>query len=284
MAGDWIKMRHGLASEPEVIGIAARVGIDEDAVVGKLHKFWSWGDTHTVDGHARSVTVAWLDRYVGVTGFADAMIAEGWLERTDDGLRIPAFEAHISESAKARALTANRSAKKRRAQRDERNADGVTKSAPREEKRREESKEHTPLPPTSEFDDHAERDEPDWLIVEAEFIARWNALDGVATHHGSSFELVPELAREFRRKWRDPGWVERADAAMKKFPLQNGVTIGLKKFLTSTTIDDILGGVHDFTRGKSRRGTDPTRVQSASTDADFDSLAQRFAGEPAGSA
>lgn len=137
-----------------------------------------------------------------------------------------------------------------------------------------------PLPP---FVDHAERDEPDWMIVEAEFIGRWNSLDGVATHHGNGLEGT-KLCRPFREAWRDPGWRERAKQAMAKFPLQSGSTISLRKFLEPTTIDEILGGVHDFTRGKARRGSDPTRVQSAETDADFDALTERGAGQPAGRA
>lgn len=126
------------------------------------------------------------------------------------------------------------------------------------EARGEEGRE-TPLPPLQisdlahVFDDHIERDEPDWLMVEAEFIGRWNSLDGVATHHGNSFELIPQLAIHFRRAWRDPGWRKRAEAAMKKFPLQHGSKMSLRKFLEPTTIDEIIGGVHDFEPGKGTR-------------------------------
>lgn len=34
MAGDWIKMRVDLRDDPDVIGIAAATGLDEDTVVG----------------------------------------------------------------------------------------------------------------------------------------------------------------------------------------------------------------------------------------------------------
>lgn len=140
----------------------------------------------------------------------------------------------------------------------------------------------TPLPPSGEFDDHVERDEPDWMIVEAEFIGRWNALDGVATFHRNSFEGIADLCVPFRRDWRDPGWRERAYAAMAKFPLKHGHPMGLKNFLSSTTIDDILGGVHDFEPGKrsskSRGSSDATRVRSKTTDEDFAKFANRSAG------
>jgi hypothetical protein len=163
MAGDWIKLRHDLPEDPAVISIAAALGIEEDCVVGKLHRFWSWADRQTVDGNATSVTVAWLDRYVGVAGFAQALVEVGWLTTTSEGLRVPKFEKHISESAKRRALGARRAAKCR-------NGPGVTKSAPREEKRREEKKEEPPKSPFDEIDFPDGTDTPkvrqavaDWL-------------------------------------------------------------------------------------------------------------------------
>ena len=50
MSGEWIKMRLDLASDPAVIRIRRSLGLDVDAVVGKLHRLWSWADAHTVDG------------------------------------------------------------------------------------------------------------------------------------------------------------------------------------------------------------------------------------------
>ena len=42
MAGDWIKMRRELAMDPDVVEIAAKSGLDEFGVVGRLHAVWSW--------------------------------------------------------------------------------------------------------------------------------------------------------------------------------------------------------------------------------------------------
>lgn len=152
MAGDWIKMRHDLADDPAVIGMAARLGLDEFAVVGRLHHLWVWADKQSRDGHAASVTFQWIDRKVQRDGFAQAMSDAGWLEETDTGILFPRFERHNGDSAKKRALGANRQQKSRsghaqgdapvvrlvtaeasdqsRTQRDE--------SVTREEKRREE--------------------------------------------------------------------------------------------------------------------------------------------------
>ena len=144
MAGDWIKMRNDLADDPAVIGIAARTGLDEFAVVGRLQHLWSWADRQSRDGHAVGVTGLWIDRHVRCDGFADAMVLVGWLTIKKTGIDFPNFDRHNGKSAKQRAVTTGRKAKQRanvtpnhedvsRNERDE----GVT----REEKRREE-KEH----------------------------------------------------------------------------------------------------------------------------------------------
>jgi len=87
---------------------------------------------------------------------------------------------------------------------------------------------------------------PDWLVIESEFIREWN------THAGRgacelSFNAMPyNLAEPFRTAWQTPGWLERARKAMAKFPLRNGTVVSLRQFLVPTTIDEILGGKHDF--------------------------------------
>ena len=145
MAGDWIKVRLDLADDPAVIGIAGALGVDEDTVVGKLCRLWSWANSHTVDGNAPGVTGKWIDRYLRVDGFAAAMAAAGWLQITASGIQIPKWELHNSQSAKSRALAAKRVAgfkKRQRSGNAEGNAPSVTQSLPsalpREEKRREE--------------------------------------------------------------------------------------------------------------------------------------------------
>jgi hypothetical protein len=152
MAGDWIKMRIDLRDEPEVIQIAAETNLDEDAVVGKLHCIWGWANKTSRLGNAPGVTVAWLDRYVSVTGFAQAMANAGWLHIKGDGFSFPKYDRHNSQSAKRRALTANRMKRKR-------DADAVTGASP--EKRREEKR---PPPPTPSVPGDPEAN--GWLEVE----------------------------------------------------------------------------------------------------------------------
>ena len=137
MAGDWIKMRTDLARDPAVVGIAADTGLDEFAVVGRLHAIWSWADEQTENGNAVSVTETWIDRYISCAGFARSMQKHHWLDISEGGIAIPNFSRHNGKSAKTRALTRKRVG-------EHRNAVSVTVALPekrREEKRREEKKE-----------------------------------------------------------------------------------------------------------------------------------------------
>lgn len=141
MAGDWIKITKDLPDKPEVWQIAGMVGIDADAVVGKLVRVWSWFDSHTENGNACGVTYPLLDRIAGVAGFAEAMALAGWLDQNGHTMSLPHFDRHCGKTAKNRALTNERVGKMREKQRgmqQESNADTVTESVSREEKRREE--------------------------------------------------------------------------------------------------------------------------------------------------
>lgn len=142
MAGDWMKIELELPDKPEVHSIAAMLHIDPDCVVGKLIRVWQWFDKHTTDGNAYGVTYTLPDRISGVTGFGEAMSFVGWLEQKDKFLHMPKFDRHTSESAKKRAQTQKRVAKSRANEKGgaaaECNAESVTKTLPREEKRREE--------------------------------------------------------------------------------------------------------------------------------------------------
>lgn len=159
MAGDWIKIETVTPDKPEVFQIAERLGIDPDAVTGKLIRIWIWADQQTEDGNAHGVTRLLLDRLSGVTGFADALEAVGWLEETEEGLSFVNFDRHNGQTAKKRALTNRRVAQHRKEKRNS-NADSnaksnaesvtqsVTKSVTREEKRREESNNPPVVPPS----------------------------------------------------------------------------------------------------------------------------------------
>ncbi|HUT23389.1 MAG TPA: DnaD domain protein [Sumerlaeia bacterium] len=157
MAGDWIKMTKGLEAAPEVIRMAAALSIPRDEVLGKLFRFWSWADTHLLNGDAVSVTEKFVDELASVAGFARAMADAGWLEPLSgdwtSGFHIPKFERHMGQSAKRRAVTATRNQKYRERVTKKRDADrddaSVTEASRESslEKRREEKKKTPPPNP-----------------------------------------------------------------------------------------------------------------------------------------
>lgn len=158
MAGDWMKVELATPDKPEVVFIAAKLGIDQDSAVGKLFRIWSWADMNSVDGNAMPVTTAFLDRLSNCPGFAAAMRDAHWLEGRDGALTFPRFDRHNGQSAKRRALTKDRVERHRKGE----NAASVTGALPE----RENSTTHT-KPPAGES--QASGGEPPSLAdVEAE--------------------------------------------------------------------------------------------------------------------
>ena len=84
-------------------GIAKMTRLSTEAVVGSLHRLWSWADARTQDGVVKYHDGSDLDKKVGKKGFAKAMEKVGWLELFDDYVRFPSFDVHMSKSAKKRA-------------------------------------------------------------------------------------------------------------------------------------------------------------------------------------
>lgn len=121
MAGDWIKVEKSTARKPEVLRLSDLLGIHPDQAFGLCVRFWSWCDDHMTDGHAQSVTNVTLDTAFGHAGFSSALIEVGWLRVRSSAaegspgcsLEVPHFDRHLSESAKNRALSANRKQKQR---------------------------------------------------------------------------------------------------------------------------------------------------------------------------
>lgn len=139
MAGDWIKMRCNLDTDPAVFQIAAQLGLDELSVVGRLWKVWAWADQHVSDCHATGVTDVTLDRISTTPGFAAAMRRVGWITGESDSPTLPRFDRHNGQSAKTRALATERQSRKR-------HADVTPESRPMRDQRREE-KSNTPIVP-----------------------------------------------------------------------------------------------------------------------------------------
>ena len=108
MAGDWIKMRDNLWDDPRVAKIVDMTDSSEAAVIGSLYWLWATADQHTEDGIMKGLTTRAIDRKTGVKGFADALVAVGWIADHPEGIRIIDFEKHNGTSAKKRCQTAKR--------------------------------------------------------------------------------------------------------------------------------------------------------------------------------
>ncbi len=159
MALEWIKFELHTSNKPEVWEMAGKLGVDPDAVVGKLLRVWGWFSNQTTDGNAPSVTKALLDRDCGVVGFCAAMIEAGWMIDENGRIRLPNFDRHNSQTAKTRALTAKRVA----SHKGKSNAGSVTtrvsSALPREDKIREEL-----TPTTHVCEDIQKSDFEPWLV------------------------------------------------------------------------------------------------------------------------
>ena len=138
MAGEWLKMRHDLADDPAVIRLADIVRLEEDAVIGKLFRLWSWADRHTHDGHADGVGMSWVDRLARCEGFGAALVRVGWLVEQGEGLSFPRFDRHCSDTAKTRALDAKRKSVNRSVREMSGCEPDKNRTREEEEKRREE--------------------------------------------------------------------------------------------------------------------------------------------------
>jgi len=131
MAGDYLPMRLDLDEDPAVIQMAATLDMAELDVVGRLWKVWAWANRQTRDGNAVGVTFSWIDRYIGVTGFAHAMESAGWLEITEEGVSIPSYDRWNSKGAKTRLEGAKR-VEKHREKKRKCNAPAVTEALPQD--------------------------------------------------------------------------------------------------------------------------------------------------------
>jgi len=115
MAVQWIKARSNLRDQREVFVVARALVLPRDHVVGLCIRFWSWADGQTTDGAIDSICPADIDAVVEHEGFAAALQEAGWLLVDGRGVIIPNFHRHNGESAKKRAMAADRKRRQREA-------------------------------------------------------------------------------------------------------------------------------------------------------------------------
>lgn len=180
MAGDWIKMRSGLLTNPKVIRMARSLASNrffmdwwtrgtnkhcDDSVyemcdvtvvtrvtVGSLLSVWAAvNECASEDGFVKGITLFEVDEMAGAPGFGDAMVTVGWVEEEEDGLLFPNFHEH-NTVGKQRSTGAKSGAERTKEWRKRKAESGGPSSENgdvsvtsqrdhREEKRREEIKE-----------------------------------------------------------------------------------------------------------------------------------------------
>jgi hypothetical protein len=113
MRRPWIKIETATPDKPEICAIASRLRMDEDMVVGKLVRLWSWVALNRINGNDLGVTLEFIDKLVSRKGFSAALQKAGWLIEQGGKLSIPNFDRHNSDLAKTRALTSQRVARHR---------------------------------------------------------------------------------------------------------------------------------------------------------------------------
>lgn len=119
MAGDWIKVEKATPRKTEILHLSTLLGVHPDHAFGMCFRFWAWCDDNLANGHARNVTSVTLDYAIGHDGFSSALVKVGWLLDRNGSLEVPRFDRHLSQSAKNRALAAERKAQERsRSKRD----------------------------------------------------------------------------------------------------------------------------------------------------------------------
>jgi DNA replication protein DnaT len=129
MPAEWIKVEHHIHEKTEIATIAEITGLDTDQVVGKLVRVWSWASRNCYADGVTGVTALRVIREITACAtFDEAMSECGWIVLKGDKVSFTNFDRHNSQTAKERALAANRMAKKRSSQnvtpmlRSERNA------------------------------------------------------------------------------------------------------------------------------------------------------------------
>lgn len=108
MAGDWIKVEKELNDKPEVRRMARALHLSRFDIVGRLVSVWSWADTHSFTGSGMDISEEDIDDIADLNGFADALRQVGWLKGRAASLEFPNFGRHNGQSAKRRAMEAER--------------------------------------------------------------------------------------------------------------------------------------------------------------------------------
>jgi len=259
MAGDWIKMRTNLDTDPAVVRISSGLKTDRFSVVGRLHKIWAWANEHLSDGQDVPIDAEFLDCLVETPGFSAELRSVGWLSGRDGSLSFPHFERHNGASAKARAQDADR---KKVAREVSGKCPGANRTKTGPEERREEKR---------RIDTNVSIES----LGVTEFFSVWNATAGVVP----MANLTPQRRKAISARMQNCEWKWRE--ALAKFPLKcfasepDGWRPNIDFFLRPNSVAKILEGTYDWKKNgnhKSSSGPGQTYFHTAADDPSFGKL------------
>lgn len=138
--------------------MAAKLAYDRDTMVGKLHRLWSYADSHTINGQLKRLSPAALDALMDAPGLYLALAEVNWAREKNSEVILVDYVRHNGATAKRRILTARRTARWRDSQAsrqrhtsdacDASRASGIKEEKEEKEEKRK-KKEETPLTPLS---------------------------------------------------------------------------------------------------------------------------------------
>lgn len=115
MAGDWIKVEKLTPDKPELMAVARECGCSPGDAFAAWFRLWAYFDSATEDGTVRFMSASDADRLGTLSGLGAAMERTGWLTFDADGCHVSRWSRHNGQSAKRRAVDAERKRQQRKA-------------------------------------------------------------------------------------------------------------------------------------------------------------------------
>ena len=106
----WIKIRHKLLRSPKLFIAMRELGLTKAEVIGFFVMALAVFDEHGEDGLIKNTTPDILDGMIEQPGITEVLARPdiGWIEITDEGIRILDWDKHNSVEAKKKAVLAKR--------------------------------------------------------------------------------------------------------------------------------------------------------------------------------
>jgi hypothetical protein len=101
-------------NHPRILRMCVTLEIDDcDLIIGKVQRVWAAAHRHTRRGFWANVSEEFVNRIVGMPGFAQAMVEVGWLEFKDGGAQLVNWTEHNATTVKERLAASARKRKSR---------------------------------------------------------------------------------------------------------------------------------------------------------------------------